>query len=68
MRPLLLQTLIPVNLYTSGLRNGHLPRMKASCGGRLGRVNLNQILENNFVREQSSLGGPVGDRIRKQGM
>lgn len=41
--------------------------MKMSCGGRLGRVNLNQILENNFVREQSLLGGPVGDGTRQQG-
>lgn len=63
----MLQTVIPASLYTSRLRNGHLSRMKASSGGLLGRVNLNQILENNFVREQSSLGGPVGDGIRKQG-
>lgn len=63
----MLLTVVPANLSTFGLRNRHLPRMKASCRGQRGGVNLNQILENNFVRERSLLGRPVGDRIRKQG-
>lgn len=57
---------IPANVSTG---NRDLSGMKASCGAVVGHVNLHpyKILENNFVREESSLGGPVGDGIRKEG-